>query len=426
VLVRLESRRWRAVVLVLVLAGAAWMARMVVSPAIADHLVGRAATATDLERTVAWDPGNPDLRLRLADAYRSAIEGADADKARVHAETALHHRPTHAGTWLRLAYLADREGKPERAHQAIETAVRYDRHSVGLRWEAALLTLRWGDRDAALDHLRYVLAVDPERRDVAFQLARSLLGPGESAASLLPEEPDALIGLLSLAVGDRDLDLARAAWERRARIEPPVPASLQRGYFELLLEKGEGPAARRLWLAMTPGGVPAESGNAVWNGSFENDRLLGWGFDWQVQRVWGVETRLDRFAAARGRQSLRLSFNSFPTLDFAGVSHLVTVEPGREYRLRALVKAQDFVTRSGLKLQVVKTDGQQVLAETDAVTGTTIDWTPLEAVVRIPPDVSLVRLRLRREKSPAPEGNLGGRVWVDEVSLTPAAAAADL
>jgi hypothetical protein len=163
--------------------------------------------------------------------------------------------------------------------------------------------------------------------------------------------------------------------------------------------------------------------NAVWNGGFEHETLLGWGLDWQVRRAWGVEVGLDRFVAAQGRQSLRLIFNSFPTLDFAGVSELVPVEPGHEYRLRAVVKALDFTTRSGLKLQVV-TSGEEpeVLAETPAVAGTATDWVPLETRVRVPADTTLVRVRLRREKAPGPEGNLGGKVWVDDVVLAPIAA----
>ena len=133
--------------------------------------------------------------------------------------------------------------------------------------------------------------------------------------------------------------------------------------------------------------------------------------------MWGVEVALDRFVAAKGNGSLRLTFNSFPTLNFAGVSQLVAVEPGREYQLRAQAKALDFVTRSGLKLQVVLPKGEQVLAETNAITGTTAWWVPLEAKVRVPVDTSLVMLRLRREPASLPEGNLGGKVWLDEVSL---------
>jgi hypothetical protein len=133
--------------------------------------------------------------------------------------------------------------------------------------------------------------------------------------------------------------------------------------------------------------------------------------------------RLDQFAAAGGQQSLRLAFNSFPTLDFAGVSQRIAVEAGSVYHLRALAKAQDFTTQSGVKLQVVSPDGEQVLGETPGIVGTTADWVRLEAEVQVPDDISLVLLRVRRERAPGPEGNLGGKVWLDEISLTPAGGA---
>jgi hypothetical protein len=175
--------------------------------------------------------------------------------------------------------------------------------------------------------------------------------------------------------------------------------------------------ARRVWQTLAPPDGQA-GGNRVWNGGFETERLLGWGLDWRVRRAWGVEVTLDRFAAAKGSRSLRLAFNSFPTLDFAGVSQIIPVEPGRQYRLRAQARATDFVTRSGLKLQVILPGvAEQLLAETAAIAGTTAGWVPLEARVSVPPGVSLVHLRVRREPTPVPEGNLGGKVWLDEVRL---------
>jgi len=78
-----------------------------------------------------------------------------------------------------------------------------------------------------------------------------------------------------------------------------------------------------------------------------------------------------------------LTFNSFPTLDFAGVTQLVAVEPGREYHLEARAKASGFETRSALKLEIVLPRDQVTLAETNTIAGTT-DWMALTAMVRIP------------------------------------------
>jgi Tetratricopeptide repeat len=394
---------------VIALAVAGWLGGHIVRPVVATYLAARSVDAAGLERAVAWDRTNPDLHLRLARVYGQA---GDHPRALGSFDTALRLRPADAMAWLHLALYRDRRGDRPGASAALEWAVWIDQHNVVVRWEAALLSLRWGHRERALEHLRYVLAIDAVQRDAAFQLARMLLGPNEDAASLLPAEPDALTSVLFAAVSSQDATLANAAWTRRASLRPAVSRDVGRRYLEFLLAEGDGRTARRVWSSLLPGG---EDVNAVFNGGFENEHLLGWGLDWRVNRVWGVEVAVDRFVASRGRHSLRLTFNSFPTLSFSGVTQLVGVEPGREYRLRASARSSDFITRSGLKLQVVLPKDERVLAETAAVTGTTSGWLPLEARVKIPADTSLVQLRIRREPASLPEGNLGGKVWLDEV-----------
>ena len=419
VLVRLESRGWRVLAAVLLLAGAASIGKAILDPAIAEQLASGTSTESDLRRALAWDPEDPELHLRLARVLAGSF-GGDLDAAHRHLDTALQLRPTHAGTWLELALLADRRGETERAQVALETALRLDPHNVDLRWDTALVLLRWHEPDAAIEHFRYVIAVDPRRRDAAFQLASALAPPGTSATTLMPTEPQALTELLASAISRGDVPLAGAAWERRAPLAPAIPDGLLRRYLDLLLLDGQGAAARRVWLAMVPGAQANPNGDVIWNGGFEADRLAGWGLDWQIRRVWGVDVTLDRFNASQGKQSLRLTFNSYPTLDFAGVVQAVPVEPGRQYLLRAKAKALDFSTRSGVKLEVAALDDER-LAETRDVSGTTPDWVVLEARLRVPSDATLVQVRVRREKALEPEGNLGGKVWLDDVSLVPLA-----
>ena len=293
-----------------------------------------------------------------------------------------------------------------------------DPHNVSIRWEAALLALGWGERVTGLDHFKYVLGVDPAQRDAAFQLARTLLRPGEDPATLLPTDVDGLTNVMMAALRQRDMTLAGIAWRQRIQLEPTLPDDMVKHYVAVTLDQGAGTLARAAWLSFVTDGSPASENSAVWNGGFETERLLGWGLDWRVQKTWGVDVALDRFVAAAGSRSLRLTFNSFPTLDFDGVTQLVAVEPGRDYRLRALARAVDFTTRSGLKLQVVVPGiAEQLLGETATISGTTKDWVKLETNVTIPPNTTLVMLKVRREPASEPEGNLAGKVWLDEVSL---------
>jgi tetratricopeptide (TPR) repeat protein len=152
----LESGLGRVLVLILTLIAGTWLATVIVSPAVATSLAARIGLA-NLERALTWDPNNPALHIRLGRAY----ETVDDDKARSHFATALRLRPADASTWQRLARLADRQHDLAGAREALDAALRLDPHNVMIRWEAGLLALRWGEREQALDHFRYVMAVDP-------------------------------------------------------------------------------------------------------------------------------------------------------------------------------------------------------------------------------------------------------------------------
>jgi tetratricopeptide (TPR) repeat protein len=418
VLVPLESARRRALVLGLSLVLAAWLAIEVTRPAVAWY-AGRGNSIPGLTHALAWDPRNADAHVRLGHAYANLVPAQTA-LASAHYAAAIRLRPTDAYPRLLLALLANRQDDRAAARAAIEQALQLDPENVALRWEAALLALGWGEREIALPHFKYVLGVDPAQRDAAFQLARTLLQPGEDPATLLPGDVDGLTNVLAAALRQEDLVLAAIAWRQRVALEPALPEEMVKRYVTLALDKGEGALARAAWVAVVgEGGVgPIPEGNPVWNGGFETERLQGWGLDWRVRKTWGVDVALDRFVAAAGSRSLRFAFNSFPSLDFAGVTQLVAVEPERNYHLRALARATDFTTRSGLKLQVVVPGlTERLLAETPMIAGTTGDWVPLETAVTIPPGTRLVLLRVRREPAREPEGNLGGKVWLDEVTL---------
>jgi len=416
VLVPLESRASRLVVVALTVVIAGWLAIQLASPAIAWY-DGRGDKIPGLERAIAWAPKNADLHIRLGHAYADKVP-ADVERARAQYEEAIRLRPTDAYPRLLQALLAEKQGDHAAARSAIDGAVQLDPHNVSIRWEAALLALGWGDRAASLDHFKYVLGVDPDQRDAAFQLARTLLRPGEDPANLLPTDADGLTSVMLAALRQKDMVLAGIAWRQRIQLEPALPDEMFKQYVNVTLDQGAGALARAAWLSFVSDGSPTSEGNAVWNGGFETERLLGWGLDWRVEKTWGVEVAIDRFVAAAGGRSLRLTFNSFPTLDFDGVTQLVAVEPGRSYRLRALAKATEFTTRSGVKLQVVVPGPlEQSLAETQTITGTTGDWVRLETPVSVPANTSVVMLKVRREPTDEPEGNLSGKVWLDEVTL---------
>src|SRR3989442_4027450 len=297
-LVPLESRARRMVVLALTLVIAGWLAVQLASPAIAWY-DGRGDKIPGLERAIAWDPKNADLHIRLGHAYAARVP-ADIDRARAQYAEAIRLRRTDAYPRLLQALLSERQGDGSAARSAIDGAVQLDRHNVSIRWEAALLALGWGERATGLDHFKYVLGVDPAQRDAAFQLARTLLRPGEDPATLLPTDVDGLTNVMMAALRQRDMTLAGIAWRQRIQLEPTLPDDMVKHYVAVTLEQGAGTLARAAWLSFVTDGSPASESSAVWNGGFETERLLGWGLDWRLQDTRGVDVASDRFVGAGG------------------------------------------------------------------------------------------------------------------------------
>src|SRR5437899_1493162 len=295
VLVPLESRARRMVVLALTLVIAGWLAVQLASPAIAWY-DGRGDKIAGLEREMTADPTNADRPCRHGNEYAPRVP-ADVARARAHYAEAVRLRPTDAYPRLLQALLAEKQGDRAAARAAIDGAVQLDPHNVSIRWEAALLALGWGERAAGLDHFKYVLGVDPAQRDAAFQLARTLLRPGEDPASLLPTDVDGLTNVMLAALRQKDMTLAGIAWRQRIQLEPPLPDEMLKQYVAVTLDQGAGALARAAWLSFVTDGSTTSDSNAVWNGGFETERLLGWGLDWRIQKTWGVEVAIDRFVA---------------------------------------------------------------------------------------------------------------------------------
>src|SRR5205809_2348612 len=303
VLVPLESRARRMVVLALTLVIAGWLAIQLASPAIAWY-DGRGDKIPGLERAIAWDPQNADLHIRLGHADADRVP-ADIDRARAQYAEAIRLRPTDSYPRLLQALLSEKQGDRAAARSAIDGAVQLDPHNVSIRWEAALLALGWGDRATALDHFKYVLSVDPEQRDAAFQLAQTLLRPGEDPARLLPTDADALTNVMLPALRQQDMTLAGIAWRQRIQLEPALPDEILKGYIGVTLDQGAGALARAAWLSFVTDGSTTSESNAAWNGGFETERLLGWGLDWRVEKTRGVEVAIDRRVAGAGSRRLR-------------------------------------------------------------------------------------------------------------------------
>jgi len=118
---------------------------------------------------------------------------------------------------------------------------------------------------------------------------------------------------------------------------------------------------------------------------------------------------------------LMVQFSGKDNLDYRHVFQYVKVSPGHAYHLQALMKTEGITTDSGPRLEVYDAYNSHVLDKmTDDLIGTSDAWTTLFLDFVTGPKTELLVVRLARLPSKKLDNLITGRVWLDDVRLTPA------
>lgn len=347
-------------------------------------------------------------KLTTSDEWRQS-----PDSAHTTMQASAVRYPLEAAQWLTLAEIANARSGPGEVANLLERALATEPFRRDVLWRAAQIALQTNNPALAEDHLRRWLGQYPNDTEHALFIGRRWISePGALLDRMLPDGREFLIEAMRVARRQGDTALARSVW---TRLEPRPALADQAflDYVELLLDAGQIADAVELWAendsGYTPGGVP--------NGNFE--RAIGepLGLNWRISVRGGVriERDLDEFASAPA--SLRIEFNGKENVRLGAPWVRVPVNSGQWYRLRGQWKAEDLTTRA-LPYLVVSFEGQRggeriELPEPD------FNWRALELDFKVPNDVRILRIMVRRDPTEAFDRNIDGLLWVDDLTLEP-------
>jgi len=118
--------------------------------------------------------------------------------------------------------------------------------------------------------------------------------------------------------------------------------------------------------------------------------------------------------------SLMVQFSGKQNLDYHNVFQYVKVEPGKSYRLQGFFRTEGITTDSGPRLEVRDVyDPASLDKFSESLTGNTEGWTSVILDFKTTPKTTLVLVMLARLPSQKLDNQIAGRVWLDDVSLTP-------
>jgi hypothetical protein len=158
------------------------------------------------------------------------------------------------------------------------------------------------------------------------------------------------------------------------------------------------------------------------NGDFEAGLRNG-GLDWRLFPDAGFRIAPDSFTAQHGARSLRVTFDGTTNPEFTSVRQWVPVDPNQRYRLTGFLKTENISTGNGLYLSVATQGGPAEEAwerMTENRVGTN-PWIREQVDFQTGPHTRVVQVALRRRQSTKLNNQLVGKVWIDNLSLTPVA-----
>lgn len=385
----------------------------------------QSARPEDWIRAAEWEPGNAAYWYRLGHYRQWDLEQADLDKAAQYYLRAIGINPRSATTWMDLASVYETQGETARAREAYQKARSLYPISADVAWRHGNFLLRQADLVQAFVEIRRALDADPRLTLPA--IAASWRGSGNVERMLkevLPPARDAYLEALNYLRLQQEIGPALIVWQRLLALNQPFEMRSVFLLIEDLIRLDRLAEAKQVWQESlrATGWVRnlAASDSLVWDGGFEQELMNG-GFAWRQQAVAGSSVEFDTVTRHGGSRALRVSFDGSANPDYTHVFQYVAVEPRSRYRLSAYLRTEEISTDSGLRLSVIDSQHAGALDVSTSNLVGSVPWSRQESEFTTGPETRLLRIALHRPASRKFDNKLRGTVWLDDVSLTPAA-----
>jgi tetratricopeptide (TPR) repeat protein len=392
--------------------------------ALANHSAAR-ETPDALARAARLEPANAQMWYLSGRYWQYNFEQPNVALAVSYYQRALALEPQSANTWMDLADAREELGDMAQAREAFERAQKAYPISADVAWRYANFLFRQKDIREAFVQVHRALQANPSLADAAFSFCwHANPDINEILDEALPRSAPVYLEAIRFLSSEHASGSALEVWKRLDALHSKIELKPVFPLLDELVAENLASEARTVWeRAVQMAGVsqPAPpDGSLVWDGGFEGDFIEG-GFGWRWSPHPGAQYAFDSEVKRSGERSLRITFDGRQNLNFGDLSQYVPVEPGTTYQFSAYVKTDDITTNRGISFAVFDPrDPGGTGRLTPELTGTH-PWTHLELSFPAGPETHFIMLLLRRVPSEKVDNKLQGTVWVDDVSLVPAA-----
>ena len=420
----MKMKGWRRLFFcIALLAGSVFYATLVIRSVAGQWFLLR-PTAENLERGMRWVPGNSAI---WAEHARQWLFHPDASELQTSADAylqAVSLNPLNFWNWTGLADAYLGMGDTAKAEEALRAGLAAAPHSPNAAWRLANLLVLADRLPEAMPYFRTAATYDRPLRFAVYDLAWKLLdNPDTILQEIVPPGVEARQDYLQDLLRRGQLSEAYPVWKEIQPAKTTTVLRLGKNYVRALAFSGMGPVASRVWeewLAAAGRTGKKTAGDLLTDGSFE-DGFINGGLEWNLEKGPAFQIALDEFVFQSGTRSLRVNFDGKSNPAFQGVWQAVPVEPDRRYRFEGYLKTENITSDSGPFFFVGNLGalpGETLNLSTKVHIGST-GWTRETLDFRTGPRTTVITVSLRRRQSTKLNNLLGGKVWIDNLSLEP-------
>jgi tetratricopeptide (TPR) repeat protein len=382
-------------------------------------------TVKDLELAIKLDPGNPEYHLQLGRLYEYLPASSEPEKAMEEFRRAAELSPSDPEVWINLGGAAEFSGNVTDAEKYLLRADDLAPRIPIYQWPIGNFFLLHGNVREAFLHFRMVLAGTRKYDPLIFHTAwKASDDANQILQQLIPRDQPAEFSYLNYLVANKQIPETRPLWQRILSTPGSFRPQQASGYLDSLLANHLPEEAFGVWQDLQKKGLVREvasdsNENLITNSDFEDD-ILNMGFAWRILPLEGVYAGLDTSTYHSPGHALLIQFSGNQNFDYRQDYQYVKVRPGTSYRLQAFMKTDSITTDSGPRLEVRDAYDPSALDKfTENLTGSTEGWDPLLLDFRTGTKTELVVVSLTRLPSQKLDNLIAGKVWVDDVRLTP-------
>ena len=404
------------VAIILVLAFGWFAIRTQIGSMLAEQTSTSQANAAEVAR-VAGSLAPLDPRPKYLEAVKLRQSFSDEDLGRSVAllEEAVRRAPFDFRVWTELARGYEQAERYKEAEDSLRRAIDLAPSYAVPHWQMGNFLLRQDRVDEAKQELKLATGTSSVYRDQVYALAWDHFGKDPARVEeLASDSADARANLANFYSG-------RQAGRDSLRVWNTLSAEQKVHYRDL----GQQIAARlyeigyvreSLSIARDVGLSRDAHEETVNNGGFEkyigahDESLFGWMI---FKNDSKFEALPDSQVKAEGTRSLKVTFRNYVKRDLYNVAQIVTVQPGKRYRVAFKVRTDNLRSGGGPYLEILAVKKWTRLAASEPFPIGSFDWQEYKLEFIVPPDVEGIELRTVRvfcgEECP-----IAGAFWYDD------------